>query len=201
MAAASLTLGACGHTSRTAAPAPVASIYFRPTLCSIPPAGTSATRVESDPILACSDPRSSTIASTSPHAQTPTGQVIVSNFDGSARWVLGPADMSAADLSSASVVAADQSGARYQVLVQFTSQGATAFNAVAAQRYQYYEADTSDPSVESQEAIEVDDVVVSVPVIQASSFNGTAVIEPPAPGLNASQAAKVAAAINAAIHA
>jgi preprotein translocase subunit SecD len=101
--------------------------------------------------------------------------VILPYYDNSVRYVLGPADMQGNAVSNATVVL-PTTGGGYQVQVTFTSHGATQFDNIAQQRYAVYQQNTANPGFGALEAIELDGVVQSAPVIQASSFNGTAVI-------------------------
>jgi preprotein translocase subunit SecD len=88
--------------------------------------------------------------------------------------VLGAADMSGNGIKSAAVII-DQAG-QYQVQLNFTGKGSTEFDKIASQRYPYYQQNQSNPPYQSLEAFELDGTVYSAPTIQASSFNGTAVI-------------------------
>ena len=123
----------------------------------------------------CSSTNLSSIPSTPVTADDPDATVLVPQYDHSVRYILGPADMKGNVVHDATVIA-PTAGGGFQVQVTFTSSGAAQFDKIAAERYPYYENNQSNPPVESQEAIELDAVVVSAPVIQAQEFNGTAVI-------------------------
>jgi preprotein translocase subunit SecD len=101
--------------------------------------------------------------------------VILPDYTGALRYVLGPADMKG-DVVSNTTVIAPTTGGGFQVQVDFTSKGAVTFDNIAAERYPYYSADKTNPPPQAQEAIELDGVVESAPVIQAASFNGVAEI-------------------------
>jgi preprotein translocase subunit SecD len=108
-------------------------------------------------------------------ADTANAYVILPYYDNSIRYVLGPADMKGDVVSNTSVIA-PTTGGGYEVQVTFTSKGATEFDKIAAERYPFYQQNPSNPGFQAQEAIELDAVVISAPVIQAESFNGVAVI-------------------------
>ncbi len=134
-----------------------------------PPAGASLAQA------ACSSSTSASIPSTNVAADAANSYVILPYYDNSVRYVLGPADMKGDVVSNTSVIA-PTTGGGYQVQVTFTSKGATEFDNIAAQRYPFYQQNPSNPGYQAQEAIELDAVVISAPVIQAQSFNGVAVI-------------------------
>jgi preprotein translocase subunit SecD len=94
-------------------------------------------------------------------------------------------------VSNAIVVAPGNGNVSYTVQVSFTKSGGAAFDKIAAQRFPYYtKSGTVDPR--SEESIELDGVVESVPQIQAASFNGTAVISGGTSGFTATQANSLA---------
>ena len=124
---------------------------------------------------ACSSSTSASIPSTNVAADAANSYVILPYYDNSVRYVLGPADMKGDVVSNTSVIA-PTTGGGYQVQVTFTSKGATEFDNIAAERYPFYQQNPSNPGYQAQEAIELDAVVISAPVIQAQSFNGVAVI-------------------------
>jgi preprotein translocase subunit SecD len=138
-----------------------------PTTTVPPPTGVS----QAD----CSLASAATLPSTPIGEDTAGNSVILPYYDNSIRYVLGPADMKGNVVSNTSVIA-PTAGGGFEVQVTFTSSGATEFDNIASERYPYYKADPNDPPFQSQEAIELDGVVQSAPTIQASSFNGVAVI-------------------------
>jgi preprotein translocase subunit SecD len=89
--------------------------------------------------------------------------------------VLGPADLNQTAIANTSIIASSGGGG-YAVQFTFTRTGATAFDAIAAQRYRNYQSNPGDPPYSSMEAVELDGVVQAAPTVQAPSFNGTAVI-------------------------
>jgi hypothetical protein len=116
------------------------------------------------------------LETTDPATEAETSPVILPYYDHSARYVLGPADLDQTIVSTnprPSVVQSDQEKG-YEVEVNFSPPGA--FDAIAAKRYAYYQQNSQNPLYQSMEAIEVNGVVMSAPVIQAPSFNGVAII-------------------------
>lgn len=92
--------------------------------------------------------------------------------DPTARYILGPADLTGTAVSNASADIDSQTG-QYTVQLSLTGSGATKFDDIASSRYACYEEDTSNPPFCSLEAFELDGVVESAPTFQASSFNGS----------------------------
>ena len=123
----------------------------------------------------CSNTNLASVPSTALLQDTADATVLLPYYDHTVRYILGPADMKGDVVHDASVIA-PTTGGGFEVQVEFTSSGAAQFDKIASERYPYYSANTSNPPVQSQEAIELDGVVVSAPVIQAENFNGTAVI-------------------------
>jgi hypothetical protein len=97
-------------------------------------------------------------------------------FDNSIRYVLGSADLTGHDIASAVAVPSTEEASGYQVELNLTTAGAQVMDRLAQARYPYYEQNPSDPPPQSMEAIEVGGVVQSVPVVQASSFDGAVII-------------------------
>jgi preprotein translocase subunit SecD len=125
----------------------------------------------------CSASNSAQIPSTPVANDVSTATVILPfylNSSQSPRYVLGPADMSGAGVSTANVIV-DQTG-QYQVQLQFTGKGSSDFDKIAAQRYPFYKQNPGNPPYQSLEAFELDGTVYSAPTIQAQTFNGSAVI-------------------------
>ncbi len=139
------------------------------------PLKSPTTAAEANAICAASN--SAQVPTTTPEQANPGSYVILPYYQDpttSPRYVLGPADMSGNGVKSASVVL-DQAG-QYQVQLNFTGKGSTEFDKIASERYPYYQQNQSNPPYQSLEAFELDGTVYSAPTIQASSFNGTAVI-------------------------
>jgi preprotein translocase subunit SecD len=123
----------------------------------------------------CSSTNLASIPSTPVTADVADATVLLPQYDHTVRYILGPADMKGDVVHDATVIA-PTAGGGFQVQVTFTNSGATQFDKIAAERYPYYQANQSNPPVEAQEAMELDGVVISAPVIQAPAFHGTAVI-------------------------
>ena len=179
---ASYSFPAAGSTSSTTKPATATT---KPTTSTTTPATTivqptPTTTGSSLPVTApvssyCGASNASSLPSTAVQNDVATADVALPYYDNSIRYVLGPADMKGDVVSNTSVIA-PTTGGGFQVQVTFTSKGATEFDKIAAQRYPFYRQNPNNPPVQSQEAIELDGVVQSAPTIQASSFNGIAVI-------------------------
>ncbi len=141
------------------------------------PSGTTVPVTAAPSSADCSASNAAAIPSTTPDQDDPTKTVILTYYTSpgtSARYVLGPSDMSGTGVSNASVVLT--SAGQYQVQLNFTSKGSTEFDKIASERYPYYQQDPTNPPPQSLEAFELDGVVYSAPTIQASSFNGSAEI-------------------------
>jgi preprotein translocase subunit SecD len=134
------------------------------------PVGSNFTPSSND----CSASNAAQLPTTTISNDTAKATVILPYYDNTVRYILGPADMTGAGVSNASVQLS-QAG-QYSVLLTFTNAGAKQFDAIAAQRYPCYQQDPSNPPPCSLEAFELDGVVESAPTIQAPSFGGTAVI-------------------------
>ncbi|MGH9078310.1 MAG: SecD/SecF family protein translocase subunit [Acidimicrobiales bacterium] len=146
---------------------------------------------------ACTTANSATLPTTPVAADAKANAVILPLYDNSARWILGPADFGGNVVKTALVVAPGSNNqVSYTVQVNFTKAGSAAFDAMAAQRNRYYDggaAPSANPNYyQSLEAIELDGVVESVPQIQNSSYNGTAVISGGTAGFTAAQANSLA---------
>ncbi len=125
----------------------------------------------------CAASNSAQVPTTTPDQNNAGSYVILPYYQSpntSPRYVLGPADMSGNGVKNASVTI-DSTG-QYQVQLTFTGKGSTEFDKIASERYPYYQQNQSNPPYQSLEAFELDGTVYSAPTIQASSFNGTAVI-------------------------
>ena len=98
------------------------------------------------------------------------------------RFVLGPANMTGSIVSTATATV-DTSTDEWEVDLSFTGSGSTQFNNFAAEYYECYKEDTSNPPdaqscppYGAEQAIELDATVYSNPAIEASSFPGGATI-------------------------
>jgi preprotein translocase subunit SecD len=188
---ASASFAAVGSSSKpTTATTKATTATTKPTTATTAP--TSATTIVSNgqstnnnspvPVTAplststCSASNAAQIPSTTPANDTKdAAYVLLPYYDNSVRYLLGHEDIQGNVVSNTSVIA-PQAGGGFQVQVTFTSGGANQFDNVAAQRYPYYANNKANPPFQSMEAIELDGVVQSAPVIQASSFHGIAVI-------------------------
>jgi preprotein translocase subunit SecD len=91
------------------------------------------------------------------------------------RYVLGPAEMSGSIIKTAAANLNSQTD-QWEVDISFTGKGSSLFNKYAANHYQCYVQDESNPPYCALQAIELDATVESDPAIEAASFNGGATI-------------------------
>jgi preprotein translocase subunit SecD len=161
-----------------AASSPSTTVPATTLVPSTPSAGSNPVPVNSTPSQAdCSASNSAQLPSTPVQKDTSKATVILpyyQNPSASARYILGPADMSGTGVSNASVILS--SAGQYQVNLTFTGRGSNQFDNIASQRYPYYKQNPSNPPYQSLEAFELDGTVYSAPTIQAPTFNGSAVI-------------------------
>jgi preprotein translocase subunit SecD len=183
-----------------------AELLFRPVYCAVPNYSASAAKTATKvPITssvaltaaqaqsACTYADGAALPSTPVANDSAANAVILPMYDGSERWILGPADLKGNVVKNAIVVAPGGNGnLQYQVQVTFTKAGSSAFDKIAAQRFPYYSASSSTPNPKSQEAIELDGQVESVPQIEAAAFHGTAVISGGTTGFTQAQANRLA---------
>jgi preprotein translocase subunit SecD len=127
------------------------------------------------PSTVCASANAAQIPSTPVGNDTANSNVILPYYDNSVRYVLGPADMTGSSVSNATVQVNTNTG-EYTVQINFTPSGAVKFDQIAQERYACYQQNPSSPPPCALEAAELDGVVQSAPAIEASSFNGTAVI-------------------------
>lgn len=182
-------------------------VYFRPVECVIGPYASPTTTTTAPPsslfgALGASAAESTTTTTSSRSAgsthqanpcrsgyptspTTPPGQdapqstVVLPFYQSDRRYVLGPADLTGAALAKVSLVAPTAAGTGWSVQLSFTPSGKKAFDQVAALRFAALERDPSNPPVESLEAVDVDGVVVTAPVLDAPSFPAGAVVAGP----------------------
>lgn len=148
------------------------TVYLRPVLCEIGLAGPGATILKPVTNAVC-DTSGSSAASTPVNQEVESEAVILPFATGQVRYVLGPADLDAHDIASASVLPPFEGQGGDQIQLTLTAAGSQALDQVAPARYASYEQDPSNPSPQSMEAVEVGGVVESAPTFQAASFNGT----------------------------
>lgn len=150
------------------------------TIVQAPSSGTSsvpltspanATEAQND----CSAANAAELPTTPVQNDVASANVILADYTGQVRYILGPADMTGTGISNAQLIV-DPNTSTYQVQVNFNGKGSSEFDKIAAARYPYYAQNQSNPPPQSLEAFELDGVVESAPTIQAQSFNGTAVI-------------------------
>jgi preprotein translocase subunit SecD len=91
------------------------------------------------------------------------------------RYVLAPAVMSGNIVKSATADLDSQTD-EWEVVLDFTSAGSTAFNKNAAAPYACYKQDTANPPYCALQAIELDGTVESDPSIDSNNFPGSAEI-------------------------
>jgi preprotein translocase subunit SecD len=103
--------------------------------------------------------------------------VVLPNYSGysAGRYVLAPAVMSGNIVKSAAADLDSQTD-EWEVVLNFTSSGSTAFNKNAAAPYKCYESDTSNPPYCALQAVELDGTVESAPSIDSNNFPGSAEI-------------------------
>ncbi len=131
---------------------------------------------------ACSASNAAQLPTTTADGDTSKATVIVtasptSGYSNSARFILGPSDLTGRGVSNASV-SQDQNSGQYVVDLAFNSAGSAAFDKMAAVRNQFIKSASGSSGTDprSQEAIELDGVLESAPTINQSSFNGRAQI-------------------------
>jgi hypothetical protein len=148
-----------------------ASVYFRPVLCTL----TAATA--SSPHVGCNSSAPSGPTTVTPLDQeTASSTVLVPNFDHTTFYILGPADLTSGEISSAQAVTPIGGAGGYQVELTMTPGGAQSLDRVAAARFPFYQQDPANPPVGALEAVEVNGVVQSAPAMEASSFNGMVIV-------------------------
>jgi preprotein translocase subunit SecD len=103
--------------------------------------------------------------------------VVLPNYSGysAGRYVLAPAEMSGNIVKTATADLDSQTD-EWEVVLDFTGAGSTAFNKYAANHYKCYEQDTSNPPYCALQAIELDGTVESAPSIDSNNFPGSAEI-------------------------
>ncbi len=103
--------------------------------------------------------------------------VVLPNYSGysAGRYVLAPAEMSGNIVKSATADLDSQTD-EWEVVLDFTGAGSTAFNKYAAAHYACYKQDTANPPYCALQAIELDGTVESAPSIDSNNFPGSAQI-------------------------
>lgn len=169
------TGAAAGSAATTPATAPAATTPTTPTATAVPiTQPTTATQGQND----CSAANVASFPSTPSNQVVADRPVIVpaaatSGFTN--RFILGPADLTGRAVKTA-FTALPQGSNTFAVELTFTSEGTKQFNTMAGQRFQFYDATATTPSVQNLEAIELDGVLESAPQIQSATFPGNAQI-------------------------
>ncbi len=114
---------------------------------------------------------------TPPQQDNANETVVLPNYSGYAagRYVLAPAEMSGNIVKSATADLDSQTD-EWEVVLDFTGAGSTAFNKYAAAHYACYKQDTANPPYCALQAIELDGTVESAPSIDSNNFPGSAQI-------------------------
>jgi hypothetical protein len=167
-------------------------VYFRPVWCTIPRAQPTA-KSATVSAATCSNGDTAAIASTPPSSETAAAAAILPFWDGSARYVLGPADSDPTGIRTATLIAPEPGGNGWAVRIAFT--GPTHYSLLPATRPNYPQG-PSNPPPTSMEAIEVNGIVIGVPSIHSGPNGGYVVINDPAdatsyPPLTKQQAAQL----------
>ncbi len=114
---------------------------------------------------------------TPPQDDNANDTVVLPNYSGYAagRYVLAPAEMSGNIVKTATADLDSQTD-EWEVVLDFTSAGSTAFNKYAAAHYACYKQDEANPPYCALQAIELDGTVESAPSIDSNNFPGSAEI-------------------------
>ena len=202
LAAGALSYAVLRHSSATTAPKAVTSyslsgpaitkpwVYFRPVECLIaPPSRDAANRAAPALAMSAGLETSSTAgicqlsaAQQALYPTTPSGKdspkaavVLPYYTSGMGCFVLGPAEMNASVIKTASAAFNHQVGS-WQVNIAFTPAGTAEFNRYASQHYACYEKDPFNPPYCALQAIDLNGVVETAPAVEARSFPGGATI-------------------------
>ena len=148
-----------------------AQLYFRPVLERLPAQPTATTTIapaEPTTTVAGSPPPIDLDRTTPPEENAPEASVVLPEKDDSgtvtARYLLGPAEVTGQALSSASATVNPNNGV-WEVEFNLTSTGTTQWNAMAEK-----------VGLNGQVAIDLDGVVKSAPTLQTTNFPGSAQI-------------------------
>lgn len=173
------------------------SVAFRPVYCELaftPDVGIGTPSVPMS-AASCASQTVDLAPGTSRRADTPGATVLLTDINRNARFVLGPADLTGADLSGAWTDPYGGPG-RYETVIGFTAAGSAAFDRVAAAR-----TAAAAGSSASEEAIDVNGQVVSFAGITSPAYHGClGLVAHGGRGLSRDDAANLAAEIQAAAH-
>jgi preprotein translocase subunit SecD len=175
---------ATNHTSATSAKGAHSPSS---TVATTVPKGAAATTTTTTPANICNasatdqelynPPNGNQYGVTPPQDDNAGDTVVLPNYSGysAGRYVLAPAVMSGNIVKSAAADLDSQTD-EWEVVLNFTSSGSTAFNKNAAAPYKCYESDTSNPPYCALQAVELDGTVESAPSIDSNNFPGSAEI-------------------------
>ncbi len=150
-----------------------AQLYFRPVLQLLPPQPSASTTVPAEPTTTVpgSPPTSAPVdidKTTPPEENSPEATVVLPEKDDNgnvtARYLLGPAEVTGEALSSASATVNPNNGV-WEVEFDLTSSGSTQWNTMAEK-----------VGINGQIAIDLDGLVRSAPSLQTTNFPGSAQI-------------------------
>jgi preprotein translocase subunit SecD len=177
---------AADHTSETAKGTPTTT-PAKVATTTVPTSGAAATTTTTTPANICNasatdqelynPPNGNQYGVTPPQDDNAGDTVFLPSYTGysAGRYVLAPAVMSGNIVKSATADLDSQTD-EWEVVLDFTSSGSTAFNKNAAAPYKCYESDTSNPPYCALQAIELDGTVESDPSIDSNNFPGSAEI-------------------------
>jgi hypothetical protein len=178
--------GTKGQYALSATSVGTARLYFRPVDCIIAPysggrssASTSAVSTSEASKLCNSSPLQQVRfpTTTAPGNDNPKLAVVLLSYAGpqSGRFVLGPAQMSGSIIKTAQADLDSQTD-EWEVVLDFTGSGSTAFNKNAEAPYKCYEENTSNPPYCALQAIDLNGTVLSDPSVDSNNFPGSAEI-------------------------
>ena len=187
--------GTKGQYALSATSVGTARLYFRPVDCIIaplylppsakPPSAPRGTRT--NPADICKDsataqaeygpPNGNKYGVTPPEHDNAGDTVLLPSYTGysAGRFVLAPAVTSGSIIKTATADLDSQTD-EWEVVLDFTGAGSTAFNKNAAAPYKCYEEDTTNPPYCALQAIELNGTVLSAPSVDSKNFPGSAEI-------------------------
>jgi preprotein translocase subunit SecD len=177
---------AADRTSETAKGTPTTT-PAKVATTTVPTSGAATTTTTTTPANICNasatdqelynPPNGNQYGVTPPQDDNAGDTVFLPSYTGysAGRYVLAPAVMSGNIVKSATADLDSQTD-EWEVVLDFTSSGSTAFNKNAAAPYKCYESDTSNPPYCALQAIELDGTVESDPSIDSNNFPGSAEI-------------------------
>jgi preprotein translocase subunit SecD len=181
LASASVPVAAAPHPTSVTSPKGVV------TTTTVPKSAAAPTTTTTTPANICNasatdqelydPPNGNQYGVTPPQDDNANDTVLLPSYTGysAGRYVLAPAVMSGNIVKSATADLDSQTD-EWEVVLDFTSAGSTAFNKNAEAPYKCYEEDTSNPPYCALQAIELDGTVESDPSIDSNNFPGSAEI-------------------------